>query len=98
MKKYDITDKLAFNENPVIKIKDLEIEIDADAKTVLQVGIAMEKDDSFETLLMAYNTLFSESDRKKIEKLKLKGAPFMQFVNAAVILAMGGDPEVKGEA
>lgn len=97
MKKYDITDKLSFEDNPVIKIKDIEVEINADAKTVIEVGAAMDGDDVFAAVKKAYNELFSEADKKKIDKLKLKANDFKTFINAAVVLAMGGEPDGTGE-
>ena len=33
----DITEKLSFDENPVLKIKDIEVEVNADAKTMLGI-------------------------------------------------------------
>ena len=33
----DITEKLGFEENPKLKVKDVELEVNADAKTVLQI-------------------------------------------------------------
>lgn len=33
----DITDKLSFDENPKIKIKGVEYEVNADARTMLEI-------------------------------------------------------------
>ena len=43
-KKINITDKLNFNENPVLSIGDLDLEVNADAETMLRLmGIFAEK-------------------------------------------------------
>ena len=97
MKKYDITDKLSFDKNPEIELKGETFEINADAKTILDVSILMQEENAFAGAWQAYEKLFSESDRKKIEKHKLQAADFMAFMNAAITLAMGGDPDEKGE-
>ena len=36
-KKIDITDKLDFSENPVLKIEDIEVEVKGDAETMLRL-------------------------------------------------------------
>ena len=98
MKKYNMTEKLAFDENPVITIKDVDIEITADAKVILQVASAMETEETFKAVSVAYDLLFSDSEKKKIDKLQLKAGDFTKCINAAVILAMGGEPDEEGEA
>ena len=41
----DITDRLDFDENPVIKVRGVELEVNADAATMLKVmGLLSEKD------------------------------------------------------
>ena len=41
----DITDKLSFDENPKIKIKGVEYEVNADARTMLEImGLFSSKD------------------------------------------------------
>ena len=35
----DITEKLSFDENPVLKIKDVTVEVNSDAATVLKLSL-----------------------------------------------------------
>lgn len=92
----DITDKLQFDGNPKIVIKGKELEVNADAETVLKImgilgnteGVTPQKVGAM------YELIFSESDRKKIEKLKLQFMDFQQLVFTAVNLITG---ESEGE-
>ena len=71
----DITDKLQFEENPKLVIKDKELEVNADAATVLKI--------------MMYELIFSEADRKKIDKMKLQFSDFQTLVFSAISLITG---------
>ena len=43
-KRIDITDKLCFEENPVLEIGTLDVEVKADAETILRLmGVFSEK-------------------------------------------------------
>ena len=93
-KTYNLTEKMDFEENPKIVIKDTELEIKADAKTVLTlVSIAEESNDDFIATMKGYEVIFSEADRKKIDKLKLNAHDFSILVNSALAIAMGQDPD-----
>lgn len=85
----NITDKLAFDENPVLEIKDQKIEINADAPTVLKIMDLMTQDDSDVT--KAYELLFSEKERKKLDKLRLSFRDFNTVIECAMALAAGED-------
>lgn len=97
MKKYDVTDKLSFEVNPIVVLKGEEFEIQADAKNIIEMITKAEGEDDFTGLLIAYEHLFSERDRKKIDKVKMNGKDFGTFVRACIALAIGRDPDEKDE-
>lgn len=84
----DITEKLNFDENPRIKIKSVEIEVNADASTVLKIMQASGKPEK-ESIPEMYELLFSEADRKKIDKLKLKFKDFTALIEVAMDSVIG---------
>lgn len=96
--KKDITDKLNFDENPVLIVKGTEIEVNADATTVLKVmgAIGDESEITPKIIVQMYETIFPKKDRKKIEKLKLKMQDFQVLVNEAIEI-LTGEPEETGE-
>lgn len=91
----DITEKLDFESNPKIKIKDKEFEVDAGAETVLKVmGLFNERGDiSPSSITAMYEFIFDEKDRKEIAKLNLKFKDFQTLVMAAVNLIIGEEGE-----
>lgn len=93
--KYDITDKLGFEENPKIIINNVEIEVDAGATALLKV-LQLSTDPEiteYEAIEGIYNNIFKESERKKIEKLKLNGDDFIKLVKVGTALCEGEDPD-----
>lgn len=95
----DITEKLSFSGNPKLIIKDKELEVNADAATVLQVmGIINDGTDTTpKDVVDMYNLIFPEKERKAIEEMKLGFNDFYKVVECAIDLISGGG-EVKGEA
>ncbi len=95
----DITDKLTFDENPSICVKGENIEINADAPTILKIMGMMQEDDFTDKITEAYELLFSSNERKKIEKLKLSYIDFNKVIETAMMLASGTyeDEEEMGE-
>lgn len=93
MRKLDITDKLSFDKNPVLVISGQEIEVSADTKSILQL-MALTKE-SFgadpDKIEKAYELLFPEASRKKIEKLHLNFEDFSTVVRSAIDLVSGSD-------
>ncbi len=87
----DITDKLSFDENPKIKIKDVEVTVNADAETVLKIMGAFSNEKEVQASLEAYNLLFSERDRKKLAGLKLPAKALMTLIQEAMSIALGED-------
>lgn len=99
----DITDKLNFEENPKLKIKDTEIEINGDAPTMLKVmqTVGAGEDVSPEEVVRAYELIFPEKSREKLEKLqdekgrKLNFEGLQTIIEEAINLIIGS--EIKGE-
>lgn len=89
----DITEKLAFDNNPKIKIKDKEFEVNTDAEVVLKLMGQFGKNGELSpsAIVNIYNLIFSEADRDEISKLKLKFNDFKALINEATDLIIGGE-------
>ena len=87
----DITDKLSFEENPRIVIKGNELEVNADAPTVLKIiGMLGEKENpTSKDVIKMYELIFSKANRGKIEKMNLQFNDFQIIVFAAINLIIG---------
>ena len=88
----DITDKLTFDGNPSLIIRGTQLEVNADAPTMLKVmnfigGGGVEIDQINE----AYQLIFPEKSRKEIEKMKLSVSDWMTVVQEAMSLVVGED-------
>ena len=92
--KINITEKLKFEEKPVLVIKDKEIAVNNGATIVLQVSDLME-DYSPRNVLKSYELLFDEAEREKIEALKLSFKDFTTMIIDAMRLVAGDE---EGEA
>ena len=92
----DITEKLAFDSNHKIKIKDKEFEVNTDAEVVLKVMGQFGENGNLSpsAIVNIYNLIFSEADRDEINKLKLKFNDFTALINEATNLIIG---EEEGE-
>lgn len=94
----DITNKLNFEEKPIIKVKDVEIKANNDAVTMLKVVALFDENGdggSVKDILNIYNLLFDEENRKKIESLKLSFEDFSTLVmeSAQFIVNNGEEPD-----
>lgn len=87
----DITEKLSFAENPVLKVKNVNIEVKSDAATVLKIMGVLSEDTSAKAVLQMYELIFGEEDRKKVEKMKLQFKDFQVLVMTAVSLVTGDE-------
>lgn len=91
----DITDKLDFESNPKIKIKDKEYEVNADAETVLKImglfGAGGEM--TPKSVVDAYELMFSEADREAIKEQKLHFKDFQTVIMSAINLITGNEEE-----
>lgn len=95
-RKVDITEKLSFEENPVLVIKGKELEVNCDAPTMLKI-MGLMGDGGLETknLNPAYELLFPERTRKEIEKMKLNFNDWTKVVEAG--LQMITEDDTTGE-
>ena len=94
--RYDLTDKLKFEEDPVIVIGDTELTVKSDALTVLGLLDAVAEKGDAEGARMAAELLLSEADREKLAALALKVDDYVTVVKAMIALATGRDPESVG--
>ncbi len=87
----DITEKLNYEENPVIKVKDKEIEVNTDAGTMLKIMglLSDDKKTGPKEIMEMYHLIFNEKERKKIEQLKLTFTDFTTLVHTAISLVTG---------
>lgn len=94
-KKVDITEKLSFQENPKLVVGDIELEVNTDATTMLKImGVFNDSTtNEVEGSIKAYELLFSDKDRKKLEKKKLQFKDLMVIIEEAMNLAVGSEEE-----
>ncbi len=97
-KKIDITDKLEFEENPVMQVGTLEVEVKADAETMLRLMGVFANNSELQAVSEALNLIFSPEDVEKICDLKkgsrkLSAKSLMTIVQEAMSLVMGEDEE-----
>lgn len=98
-KKVDITEKLNFDTNPVLVIKETEIEVNTDAETVLKImGILSENEsESPKVILEMYDLIFSTDAKNALGKLKLSFTDLTTVVKVALNLITGEEDEVTRE-
>ena len=94
-KTVNITDKLDFDGNPIIVIKDKEIEVDASAETVLKVMGKMSEGNSAtpKAIMEMYELIFPAESREKIKKLNLKFKDFTTVIESGIDAIVGNDEE-----
>lgn len=93
----DITDKLSFDENPAIRIRGEELEIQSDAENMIRmIGLFESGTSEMKAVTEAADMLFSSQDMKKLKKMKLQIKDFMEVVRLAIDIAMEED-ESQGE-
>lgn len=92
----DITEKLNFQENPVMQVGDLKVEVNADAETMIRlIGVFSGKGE-MEAVGEALNLIFKKEDVEKICSMKkngkkLSGSSLITIVQEAADLVMGED-------
>ena len=93
----DITEKLTFDGNPKLKIKDVELEVNSDAPTMLKVmGLMGNEEPGIPEILEVYNLMFPEKSRKTIEELKLNFEDLVVVIQEGVAL-ISGEGSARGE-
>jgi len=90
-KTIDITEKLNFEESPVLLIQGNEIHVNDDAVTMLSVMQLMgAEESSVKEIMKVYEQLFPAADRMIMEQeLKLKFSALMTVIQEAVQLISG---------
>lgn len=96
----DITEKLSFDSNPRLRIRDVELEVRADARTVLRIMETMGGDrPTNRDVLNCLDLLLSGADRERLDALDLSFGDYMTVVEQAMDLAAGvSGGETPGEA
>ena len=86
----DITEKLTFDENPKLRIRGKELEVRADAPTVLKAMSLMDSDSqNVKEVIKAYELIFPEESRREIDNMKLSFRDLMVVIQEAIKLIIG---------
>lgn len=86
----DITDKLYFEEKPSVRVKNVDLAINNDAVSMLKVAALFEDGNGkSKDVIEMYHLLFDESEREKIEKLKLNMHDFNALISESAKIATG---------
>lgn len=94
----DITDKLNFEEKPSVRVKNFDLAINNDAVSILKLAAIFEDGNGkSKDVIEMYHLLFDESEREKIEKLKLNMHDFNALISESAKIATG-DLTDEGEA
>ncbi len=94
----DITDKLNFEEKPSVRVKNVDLAINNDAVSMLKVAALFEDGNGkSKDVIEMYHLLFDESEREKIEKLKLNMHDFNALISESAKIPTG-DLTDEGEA
>ena len=89
-KRRDITEKLSFDENLCLTIKGKDIEVNADAPTVLKdMGIFTSEDTGADDIATIYDLIFPEESKKKLEALKPSFNDLIIIIEEAIMLITG---------
>lgn len=88
----DITDKLSFDENPVIRIKGEELEVQSGAENMLRIlGLFDSEKTEVHAAVEAAELMFNDRDKKKIARMKLQIGDYMQLIKEAINVALDAD-------
>ncbi len=91
--RYNLTDKMNFNDDPEIEVNGKVFTVKSDAVTVLKVMTLAKEKGEVEALVESFALLFSEKDQKAIEKMNLKMDDYITLMQVALALATGEDPD-----
>ena len=90
----DITDKLTFEENPVIRVKDVEIELNADALDIIEVLKASKTATMAESFDLFFDKILaSPEDVEKVKSLKLKFKEMNELMGKCIKTIIDSDDE-----
>ena len=90
---YDLTEKLRFDEDPVLVVRNTRLTVRSDAEIVLRLMDALREKGESAGAREAAELLLSPADRKKLSALGLKMDDYLAVLRTAVQLALGADPE-----
>lgn len=90
---YDLTEKLRFDDDPVLIIRNTRLTVRSDAETVLKLMDVLREQGETAGAKEAVELLLSPEDCEKLSGLGLKLDDYIAVVKAAVQLALGADPE-----
>ena len=90
---YNLTEKLKFDADPQLQIKDVIVTIKSDAEIVLQLLDVLNNKGEIAGATEALKLLLSAADQKKLAGLHLKTNDYVKVMRAAVDLALGEDPD-----
>ena len=90
---YSLTEKLNFEENPKIQIKDKTITVKADAETALKLVDILDREGEMRASIKASELLFSPKDQKTIASLGLNMKDYSVLLTTAISLCLGTDPD-----
>lgn len=93
----DITEKLNFEEKPVIKIKNTEIKVNNSAETMLKIMGTFQNKSETEAISEATSLLFDKKEKEKLDKLNLSFKDYNTVISTAIDLIQGEDGEEGGE-
>lgn len=98
-KKVDITEKLEMDGNPYLVIAGKEVEVAADAATMITLmdKFGGEEPTTVKDVLTMYDAVFPEKSRKTIDALKLSMKDLQTVIGEAMKLIMGEEVETPGE-
>lgn len=86
----DITEKLSFDGNPYLMIKDKKLEVNADAPTMLKVmGVLSVGEPGPKEIMEMIDLMIPEESQKTLEELHLSFNDLVIVVQEAVSLITG---------
>lgn len=91
----DITSKLGFEENPKLKIKDVELEVNTDAESVLKIMGYMGTGDGItpQDIEDVFRVAFTPDSYEKLQGMKLNFNDYQKVFEIAVDVIIGTDED-----
>lgn len=90
---YSLTEKLNFEKDPQIQIKDKTITVKSDAETALKLVDILDREGEMRASIKASELLFSAKDYKTITSLGLSMRDYSILLRTAIALCLGNDPD-----
>lgn len=96
---FDVTEKLGFENEYQLKIRDTILDVNGDAETVVKImGIISEGADNPASIMAAADLLFPDESRKKLSDLRLSFIDYSEVITSAVNMVTGTEEPAQGEA